>query len=192
MSRIVSATVFAIAVLLTPVPAAAHCDAVDGPVVKAAAEALQKGDLTPVLRWVAREQEAEMRAAFADARAVRAGGARALALADRYFLETVVRLHRQSEGEPYTGLKPAGGIGEHLVEGDRALDSGTIDRLADALARSTTATLRARFAEALERRAHAGDSVDAGRRYVAAYVAFMHYVEEVGSLGEAGGRDPHR
>ena len=180
------------AILLWAAPASAHCDALDGPVVKAAAIALQRGDVTPVLRWVAPEQEAELRAAFTEARAVRAGGARAQALADRYFFETAVRLHRQSEDEPYTGLKPAGAIAEDIVEGDRALDRGEVDRLAEALSRRTAQALRARFAEALERRAHADESVDAGRRYVAAYVAFLHYVEELGALGAAGQSNSHR
>jgi len=180
---------FAAVFLSLSVPAFAHCDALDGPVVKAAAAALQGGDLTPALRWIAREQEPELRAAFADARAVRVSGARAQALADRYFFETIVRLHRQSEGEPFTGLKPAGHISDALVDADRAIDSGSVDRLADALARRTAEGLRARFAEAMERRAHANDSVEAGRRFVAAYVAFMHYVE---SLEGGEPRGPHR
>ena len=181
--RLLFMAVMVAACLSIPATARAHCDALDGPVAKAATAALASGDVTPALRWVAREQEAELRAAFADARAVRDGGVRARALADRYFLETIVRLHRQSEGEPYTGLKPAGHISEGLADGDRALDSGNIDRLADSVARQTAEGLRARFTEAMERRAHADESVDAGRRYVAAYVAFMHYVEAVGTIG---------
>ena len=99
----------AVMILLAAAPVQAHCDALDGPVVKAAEAALKGGDVTPVLRWVTREQEAEVRAPFQDALAVRVSGGRAQALADRYFFETVVRLHRQSEGEPFTGLqRPAG------------------------------------------------------------------------------------
>ena len=186
--RLLSIAAFS-AALLIPRPALAHCDALDGPVVKAAATALQTGDLTPALRCVSAAQEGELRSAFADARAVRGGCDRARALADRYFFETAVRLHRQSEGEPYTGLKEAGQIGPALADADRAIDAGSVDRLVDAVARRTAEGLRKRFAEVLERRAHADDSVEAGRRYVAAYVAFMHYVE---ALGEEGAPSPHR
>ena len=45
-------------------PAAAHCDTMDGPVVVDARTALEQGDVTPVLRWVRAEDEAEIRAAF--------------------------------------------------------------------------------------------------------------------------------
>ena len=54
----------AVAVTLVPRRAAAHRDGLDGPVVKAAQEALAKGDIRLVLVWV-REQDAnEIRRAF--------------------------------------------------------------------------------------------------------------------------------
>ena len=192
MSRITPVLAAAVVWLLLPLPVFAHCDAVDGPVVKAAIAALQKGDVTPVLKWVASAQEAELRAAFEEARAVRAAGARAQALADRYFFETVVRLHRQSEGEPYTGVKPAGQIAPDLAEADRAIASGTSEHLVHAMIAKTTKELQARFAGARERRARADESLEAGRHYVAAYVAFMHYVEQLAALGGAGEHGGHR
>lgn len=186
MKKCIRTAALAAGIVLAASSAFAHCDAVDGPVVKAAIAALDKADVVPVLRWVAAGQEAEVRAAFRDAVIVRASGGPARTLADRYFLETVVRLHRQSEGEPYTGLKAAGTASEHLVAADRALESGGVDRLAEALSRATVASLRGKFAEAVELRAHADESVEAGRRYIAAYVAFIHYVEEIGALSAKG------
>ena len=178
----------AAAIVLAASTAFAHCDALDGPVVKAAIAALDKADVVPVLRWITPGQETEVRAAFRDAVTVRAAGGPARTLADRYFIETLVRLHRQSEGEPYTGLKPAGTASEQLIAADRALEGGGIDRLADALSRATASSLRAKFAEAVELRARADESVEAGRRYIAAYVAFIHYVEGIGGLSAKG---PH-
>ena len=186
MTRPLFVAVIAAACLSIPIPASAHCDAVDGPVVTAAAAALQNGDLTLVLRWIAPGQETELREAFAEARAVREGGTRARALADRFFFETAVRLHRQSEGEPYTGLQSAGHISEPLAAADRAIAGANVDRLADSIARQTVDGLRARFAEVMERRAHADENVDAGRRFVAAYVAFMNYVETLAALQTDG------
>jgi len=50
--------------LLAARSAAAHCDTADGPVVAAAKTALEKGDITPVLKWVRPEAEFEIRAPF--------------------------------------------------------------------------------------------------------------------------------
>ena len=82
-----------------------HCDTLTGPVVLAAQEALNKGDITPVLKWVKKEQEKEVKEAFKKTLAVREKGADIKELADMYFYETLVRLHRAGEGAPYTGLK---------------------------------------------------------------------------------------
>ena len=47
-------TVLALSVLLWCMPgvARAHCDTLDGPVVTTAKAALEKGDVTPLLKWV--------------------------------------------------------------------------------------------------------------------------------------------
>jgi len=92
----------------SPENASAHCDTLNGPVVTAARVALQRGDVTSVLKWVKSTEEREVRDAFRRTMAVRGASAEARDLADLYFFETLVRLHRQGEGEPYTGLKPAG------------------------------------------------------------------------------------
>ena len=45
---------------------------------------------------------------FDQAVAVRKAGGASRDLADRYFFETLVRVHRAGEGAPYTGIKPPG------------------------------------------------------------------------------------
>jgi uncharacterized protein DUF6448 len=98
-----------VVLLLAPTFALAHCDGMDGPVVKAAQKALQTGDVNLLLIWVQKKSdEAEIQKVFAETMAMRKLGPDAKALADRYFFETLVRLHRAGEGAPYTGLKPAG------------------------------------------------------------------------------------
>ena len=87
--------------------AIAHCDTMDGPVITEAKQALEKGEITPVLKWVKNEAEPEIKAAFQKAVAVRSKGADAKELADTYFFETLVRVHRVGEGAPYEGIKPA-------------------------------------------------------------------------------------
>src|SRR5512133_3612252 len=102
--RFALASVVVLALASSPSTASAHCDTLNGPVIAAARLALEKGDVTPVLKWVKAAGEPEIRHAFEQALAVRTAGSQAKELADRYFFETLVRVHRQGEGAPYTGL----------------------------------------------------------------------------------------
>jgi hypothetical protein len=163
-----------------PSRAGAHCDTLDGPVVKDARAALDARDVTVVLKWVEQVKEPEVREAFQSALAVRVLGAEARALADRYFFETLVRVHREGEGAPYTGLKPAGTAISPAVAGvDTALDGGSVDAMARIITATAGEGLRARFARAVEARRHATASVAQGRAYVAAYVELAHYAERL-------------
>jgi hypothetical protein len=160
--------------------ARAHCDTMDGPVVAAARRALETGSANHVLIWVRSQDGPEIRSAFQQAFAVRKLGAEARQLADRYFFETVVRLHRQGEGEPYTGLKPAGtDPGAAIATADRALASGSIGDLEKLLVDAIRHGLHERFEHAVATKGFAPDDVAAGRAHVAAYVALTHYVEAV-------------
>lgn len=186
-----ASAMIALALALTAASAAearAHCDTMDGPVVTAARRALDDGKVAHVLIWVRAGDEAEVRSAFAQARSVRRLGAEARELADRYFFETVVRLHRAGEGEPYTGLKPAGsGSGPAIPAADRALAAGSVAELDSLLVHALRNGLRERFDRALAAKRFAPDDVAAGRAYVAAYVPLLHYVEEAYALGAAEG-----
>lgn len=159
----------------------AHCDTMNGPVVLDARKALELGNVEPVLKWVAPDDEAEVKAAFARTLNVRDTSAEVREMADLYFFETVVRLHRMSEGVGYTGLKPAAAVEPAIAAADRALVTGSIDALSDLLVDDVRATLAEHFAHAYEARAHAGDSVEAGRAFVRAYVRFTHLAEEIGA-----------
>ena len=165
--------------LLLPPRGLAHCDTLDGPVVTDAKAALEKADVTPVLKWVKTPDEAEIKELFAKTLAVRKQSPAALDLADRYFFETLVRVHRAAEGAPYTGLKPAGAVEPPIAAADQALATGKVDELAKEVSAAAAAGIRQRFARALEARKHAGESVAAGREYVEAYVEFVHYVERL-------------
>lgn len=160
-----------------PMTARAHCDALDGPVVTEARAALEKGDVAPVLKWVRATDEAEVRAAFDKTRTVRALGPEAKSLADTYFFETLVRIHRAGEDAPYTGLKPAGQVAPAVAAADKALATGKADPLVKAITEEVAQGIRARFAHVREAKQHKDESVAAGRAYVAAYVEYVHYVE---------------
>jgi hypothetical protein len=168
--------------LLVSMPhvAAAHCDTVDGPVVKAAKLALTTGDVGPVLKWVKPQDEAQIRAAFQRTVHVRGLSPQAREMADNYFFETLVRVHRAGEGEPYTGLKPAGTpVEPGIALADKALAVDSAEELVQQLTAEVAAGIRQRFSEARASRKHGDDSVAAGRAYVAAYVEFIHFVERV-------------
>jgi len=85
-----------------------HCDTLDGPIVKAAKMALSKGNVNLILPWVPKKAEGRLKKAFEKTLRVRKLGKQVRDLADYWFFETAVRLHREGEGAPYTELKPAG------------------------------------------------------------------------------------
>jgi hypothetical protein len=167
----------------------AHCDSLSGPVVTDARLALETGDVTVVLKWVTPENEEEIRAAFEKTLEVRSLDADAMELADMYFFETLVRLHRAGEGAPYTGLKPAGtDLGPAIAGADLALETGLVDDLIELITNDIAEGIRERFELAWEKKQNKDDSVEAGREYVEAYVGFVHYVERlsVDAEGSAG------
>lgn len=178
----------ALSALLSPALARAHCDTLDGPVVVAARSALESGKLNPVLAWVPAAGEAEIREAFAKTRAARKASKEAREVADQWFFETVVRVHRASEGAPYTGLKPAGQVEPAVAVVDQAIakrDPKAIDAL---LGGAVHRGLEARWSRLAAEKPPA-DDVAAGRRWVAAYVPFVHWVEGVHTA--AAGPDTH-
>jgi hypothetical protein len=177
--------------LLFSAAASAHCDSLDGPVIRDAIAALEQRDAAPVLKWVKSENEAEIRDAFARTSAVRELDGDARQLADRYFFETLVRIHRAGEGEPFTGLKPAGSVEPGIEAADKALEKGSGATLAADLAQAVAEGVRRRFAATLAHKKHAGDSVAAGRKYVEAYVDYVHFVESVQRLAEHGAPHVH-
>ena len=179
------------ALALIPATAGAHCDSMDGPVITTAKAALEKGDVTPVLKWVKPENEAAIRDAFNKTLAVRSKGLEARELADMYFFETLVRIHRAGEGAPYTGILPAGSAEPGIQMADKALASGSDAQLVAAMKEHLGEGVHARFAEAAEMKKHADESVDAGRKYVEAYVTFIHYVENLHSTMSAHGAEHH-
>lgn len=164
----------------------AHCDTLEGPVVESARKALVSGDITPLLKWVAADDEQIIRTAFQKTLEVRKLGTEARDLADMYFFETLVRIHRTGEGAPYTGLKSGKTIDPAVVLADKALESGSVDHLVNILTDATEKGIRERFHRTLEAKKHAEENVTAGREFVKTYVVFTHYVEGLHGLIKGG------
>jgi hypothetical protein len=157
-----------------------HCDTLDGPLVALARKALEEKNVNLVLPWVRPEDDPDIRHAFDHAQVVRDLGPEARSLADRHFVETLVRIHRAGEGAPFTGLKPAGlDLGPAVPAADRALKDDSVDAVVKMLVDAVSAGVRARFHAAAERQDFDPNDVAAGRRYVEAYVPYVHYVERL-------------
>jgi Family of unknown function (DUF6448) len=168
-------------------PARAHCDTLNGPVVTDARSALEARDPAVVLHWVRPEDETAVKTAFQHTLEVRALGPEAKVLADRYFFETLVRIHRAGEGAPFTGL--SGEDPEPIIaETDRALVSGSTAALEQHLVGAIRAGLGERFASARAAREFRPGDVPAGRAFVATYVPLTHWVEGV---FDAAAGEPH-
>lgn len=173
--------------------ASAHCDSLDGPVATAALNALDAQNVNLVLPYAPVGAEAELSAAFDQAVAARASGAAAKAVADRYFVETAVRLHRAGEGAPYTGLRPAGtDFGPAIPAAERALEAGDTKALEALLAEEVRHAIQERFAEATAKRSASKEpqthaDVAAARERVSAEFAFIGFAEEIHLATEGTG-----
>lgn len=156
----------------------AHCDTMDGPLIKDAKIALGKGNVNYVLKWVQPEDETEIKEAFSLVMKVRKSGADAQLLADKYFFETVVRLHRSGEGVPFTGVKPSGTpIDEKVLAADKSIEKGNLSPLKDLVPKEMLPELQERFNKAMSLKNFDVNNVSAGREYIEAYVQFFKFAE---------------
>jgi len=174
--------------VLSPNKVFAHCDGLDGPVVAAAKKALETGDVNLVLIWVQKKDEGEIKKAFQKTLAVRKLNPEAKELADMYFFETLVRIHRAGEGAPYTGLKPAGrDLGPAIPAADKAIIDGRLEPLYKLLTEKIHDGLHGTFKDTMAKKNFKKDDVEAGRKYIEAYVIFIHYVERLYEAAKVAG-----
>ncbi len=187
MKSVVHVVLFAVMLgVLLPATLQAHCDTFAGPVLIEAKTALEKGDVTPLLKWVKPEMEESIRTAFDVALRTRRTDRET---ADRTFFEHFVRIHREGEGAEYTGIKPIGtDLPPAIVAADRAIESGSSRELVEILTRDLLRSVQEKYRHTLEKKRVSETSVAAGREYVAAYVEYVHYVEALSNLmNESGG-----
>src|SRR5690606_26263220 len=107
--------------LAIPQVVSAHCDSYDGPVIKDALKAFNENKVALVLKWIEPQHETEIKSLFEKTYALKNGDREIYQIVERHFLETLVRLHREGEGAPYTGLKPAGSTTAIVQMADKAL-----------------------------------------------------------------------
>ena len=170
--------------LIWSVPAAAHCDTLDGPVVAAARKALDTGNVNLVLIWVQQKDDAEIRKHFEKTVTVRKTGGEAKELADMYFFETLVRIHRAGEGAGYTGLKPTGNIAPPIAAADKSLETGKLQEVAQLISKRMEQGLQRNFEAMMKKQKYSPNDVTAGRAFASAYVEYTHYVERLYEAAE--------
>ena len=169
----------AVCTLFWSLPAAAHCDTLDGPVVAAARKALATGNVNLVLVWVQEKDDAQIRRHFEKTLSVRKLNAQARELSDLYFFQTLVRIHRAGKGAGYTGLKPAGKIEPPIAAADRSIESGKLQDVARLISGRMEQGLHRSFGAVMQRKGYSPNDLAAGRAFASAYVEYTHYIERL-------------
>ena len=176
-NRSLLVTAIAMILWMLPQQVTAHCDSYDGPVIQDALSALEDRDIAPVLKWVEPQYEAEISSLFQKTLKYKEEDKEVYELLEKHFLETLVRIHREGEGAPFTGLKPAGSTKPIIEMTDAALKNEAIDPLLSALSGHISKVVKEKYEKVARLKKLKDDSVKAGRDYVAAYVDYTHTVE---------------
>lgn len=157
----------------------AHCDTPEGPVISDAVKAFETRSPDLVLKWVRQEDEDEIREAFQKALKVSDFGEESREMARMWFFETLVRVHRAGEGAPYEGLRPSDSVSPVVKLADEALEKSDVRELAEKISAHVKDSVTKRFEHARSLKAESCRSPEAGRKYVKAYVDYVHYVENI-------------
>jgi hypothetical protein len=165
----------------------AHCDTMDGPLIADARKAMGQNNVNYVLKWVSAANESEIRDAFNLAMKVKGLSPEAKELSEKYFFDTLVRIHRSGEGEPFTGVKPHGfPIDKRVVAADKSIEIGNLSPLQDMVPKDNLPELTKRFKKVMSLKNFDVNNVEAGREYIEAYVQFFKFAE-----GEEEHNDEH-
>ena len=98
-----------------------------------------------------------------------------------YFFETLVRLHRSGEGMAYTGIKPTGTpVDKKILAADKSIILGNLSPLKALVPKNKFAELEKRFDKVMSLKQFDINNLQAGRKYVEAYVQFFHFAEGEG------------
>lgn len=170
----------AIITILSSVFVQAHCDGIDGPVIKAAQKAIETGNVNYVLIWVKEKGEDELKAAFQKAYKSRHADEKEKNLTENTFFEVLVKLHREAEGEEFTGVKPAGRYAGTVIPlADEAIGKNSMEPLSKKLDDSQLKKLKKYFDAVIKNKNYETNDVAAERKFVSSYVEFFHHLEHL-------------
>ncbi|MBL1214224.1 MAG: hypothetical protein HND52_12770 [Ignavibacteriae bacterium] len=163
--------------LLPSISVFAHCDSYDGPVIEDALKALDQNNVQLVLKWIEPQQEKEIITLFDKTYRLKNGDQQVYSIVEKYFFETLVRLHRETEGASYTGLKPAGSTTPFVVMADNSIAENDEEEVIKTVTTQLEQVLRERFDKVAKLSKTKDSSVEQGRAYVEAYVEYTHTLE---------------
>ena len=174
-------------------PASAHCDSFDGPTIKDAVKALETNNVNLVLKWITPEQEQVIIPLFNKTYSLKSGDKEVYEIVEKHFFETLVRLHRETEGAPFTGLKPAGTTKMIVQLSDQALESKNVDDFLVKLNTHIGKTIKEKFDKVVALDKVKNDSPAKGREYVEAYVDYTHTIEAIHDIAtQNDGHSAHK
>ncbi|WP_026451577.1 DUF6448 family protein [Aequorivita capsosiphonis] len=182
--------------MLASISGFAHCDSYDGPVIKDALKALDQNNVQLVLKWIEPQQEKEIISLFNKTYSLKNGDQEVYSIVEKHFFENLVRLHRETEGEPYTGLKPAGSMTPLVAMADNSIAKDNVEEVITTVTTHLEQVLRERYAKVAELSKTKDNSVAQGRAYVEAYVQYTHTLEALehllhGPISHGGGNAAH-
>ncbi len=160
-------------------PASAHCDSYDGPALVDAEKALLTNNVDLILKWIDVDMEDEVVPLFHKTYSLKNGDKEIYEIVKKHFFETFIRLHREMEGAPFTGLKPAGTTAHITVMSDKALETGDLKNLLKVLNNHINSQLQEKYDKTKALYKVKDNSVEEGRAYVEAYVDYTHSLEAV-------------
>ena len=189
--KVFTLAIFAI-LLLSSQNTFAHCDSMDGPLIKVAKEALATNNVNLVLKWVSEEDEKEITSLHKKTYELKNGDNEIYAIVEKHFFETLVRLHRATEGVGYTGLKPAGSASPIVIMADKSIESQSVDKLVSKFTAHIEKAVREKYKKVQMLSLVKNESLEKGRAYVAAYVDYTHTLEGIhGIIEHTGGHSTH-
>jgi len=152
-----------------------------------AKKALETGNVKLILPYVPEESEDEVITAFNKVLPLHNQPNGVNEIADTFFFETVVRLHRAGEGAPYTGLKPAG-----LYEGpiipiaEKAIETDSVEELKETLTYIIASEVEQRFEHMQYMKQYAEESVEDAREYVESMLGLQVWSHKIYLAATAG------
>ncbi len=191
LKGILSIAFLAVMIVFSAQPAYAHCDSYDGPVIKDAMKALETNNVKLIKKWISEDQEKEIVSLFNKTYSLKKGDKEIYTIVEKHFLETLVRLHRETEGAPYTGLKPAGTTKDIVKLTDQSIEDKDFDAFYAKLNNHIISILKEKYKKLMALEKVKNNSVEEGRAYVAAYVDYTHSVEALHDILLGGGGHNH-
>lgn len=151
-----------------------HCDTLDGPLVLAAIRALEDNNVNIILPWAPKEAEEEITNAFNLSTKIRNNDNITKKVADRWFFETVVRLHREGEGAHFTGLKPEGlDTGPVIPLTEECYELKDTKKVIEYLQQTVQLDIEKRFNRVIDTSNYDVNDVTAGREHINALLDYM-------------------